>query len=1242
MLHATKTTSKSQVFAIALTAGLLAGMASLPGTAAVPISDIPLSLPQNVPGNLALVPSVEFPTLISVANFGNYDVDRTYVGYFDSGKCYEYHFDALEANRHFYPVARTTDRRCTAGAGQWSGNYMNWAATQTIDPFRLALTGGYRVRDTTAQTWVEKAIADRNSTSNFPRRTVSGNDLISRSTPIVVGSWGSIRNRIDGLGNKMRFTTDGQSARLDANAPTASNKSLVLPYNPAIHTLNNDQFPQGDNLHGIANRDQVVYEVSVRVAVCVAGFLEAHCKQYGNNSKPEGLIQEYSDRIRYSIFGYLNNGGDPEPDGGVMRARQKFVGPNTHYPELGLLANTANEWDPQTGILRQNPDATDASNTGASIVDSGVINYLNKFGQMNTGRTAKSFDNVSELYYAATRYFRNLGNVPSYSALPEDPAQKRQLVDGFPVIQTWDDPIRYSCQANVILGIGDTNTWRDKNLPGTGMSTVGEQVTRAAEVANDTTVDVVADLHRVLAMEGDPNASTRARADSFSGSTAHNNSGYIAALAYAAKTRDIRPDLRGKQTISSYWVDVIEGQAFKTKLTNQYWLTGKYGGFTVPDGFNPDFDPTVPAQVPALPDTAWWSGESVVDGSTTHYRRPNNFFVAADANRMVASLRQAFARISTETQTGAGAALAATSTQVLEGGRLFQGTFRAGVWTGDLAAYEIDPATNAPKTTPQWRAGTLLDARDWATRKIYTSNAAGTARVDFTAANATALDPGVADYIRGSRANEAAVAGSLRPRQSVLGDIVHSQPVYVPKTDTYSTRRSMVYVGSNGGMLHGFDADSGAEVFGFVPKAAIGASMNAYAKFDPLGNRHRYFVDGELTVREVGNKTYLVGTTGRGAPGVFALDVTDPDNVQVVWDKTGGTPASNIPALGNSLGKPVIAEVAANQWAAVLGNGPNSATGAGALIIVNLAGSNVGTVKPVSVGGTNNGLSAPVVWRPNSNGYFNVAYAGDINGRMLKFTSIDKNQTAIEVLFNTAPNTGDVAQPITAAPQVARRPNSNETWVFFGTGQYLNSADRANKAVQTWYGIKEDQANTNRSHLVQRRIIAESQTAGGRPIRAIEAGTLADLNNKRGWYIDLVAPVDVRQGERIVTPLLFQGLALVANTRIPDSSDPCASADRSWTMAIDPFTGSRFGGGSYFDANDDGEYNQDDMVVLPDGTRVPNSGIGHDQGTAGLITIGSVLLGVDDSGAIRRLNTNRLIGVASRVSWREIVLNTRS
>ena len=38
----------------------------------------------DVPGNLIFVPSVEWPTINSTASIGDYDILRTYIGYFDS------------------------------------------------------------------------------------------------------------------------------------------------------------------------------------------------------------------------------------------------------------------------------------------------------------------------------------------------------------------------------------------------------------------------------------------------------------------------------------------------------------------------------------------------------------------------------------------------------------------------------------------------------------------------------------------------------------------------------------------------------------------------------------------------------------------------------------------------------------------------------------------------------------------------------------------------------------------------------------------------------------------------------------------------------------------------------------------------------------------------------------------------------------------------------------------------------
>ncbi|HYL24951.1 MAG TPA: hypothetical protein VEV21_11200, partial [Burkholderiales bacterium] len=69
-----------------------------------------------------------------------------YYGYFDSFKCYTYD----TTNHKFDPVipqpANTpTDKYCTAGAGQWSGNFLNWATMTRIDIVRKVLYGGKRV-----------------------------------------------------------------------------------------------------------------------------------------------------------------------------------------------------------------------------------------------------------------------------------------------------------------------------------------------------------------------------------------------------------------------------------------------------------------------------------------------------------------------------------------------------------------------------------------------------------------------------------------------------------------------------------------------------------------------------------------------------------------------------------------------------------------------------------------------------------------------------------------------------------------------------------------------------------------------------------------------------------------------------------------------------------------------------------------------------------------------------------------
>jgi type IV pilus assembly protein PilY1 len=72
------------------------------------------------------------------------------------------------------------------------------------------------------------------------------------------------------------------------------------------------------------------------------------CTGYGTapvNWKPTGLIQENAMTVRFAAFGYLKD-DSLWRDGGVMRARMKFVGPN--QPILASPGSTSNpngEWD---------------------------------------------------------------------------------------------------------------------------------------------------------------------------------------------------------------------------------------------------------------------------------------------------------------------------------------------------------------------------------------------------------------------------------------------------------------------------------------------------------------------------------------------------------------------------------------------------------------------------------------------------------------------------------------------------------------------------------------------------------------------------------------------------------------------------------------------------------------------------------------------------------------------------------
>lgn len=104
-----------------------------------------------------------------------------YYGYFDYGKCYKYD----TSNGYYYPFALTTDKYCTSGDNQWSGNFLNWVAMSRIDVLRKVLYGGTRYTDTATLTVLERTLlpTDAHAWVKF----YGGSD-INRLTPFSAAS----------------------------------------------------------------------------------------------------------------------------------------------------------------------------------------------------------------------------------------------------------------------------------------------------------------------------------------------------------------------------------------------------------------------------------------------------------------------------------------------------------------------------------------------------------------------------------------------------------------------------------------------------------------------------------------------------------------------------------------------------------------------------------------------------------------------------------------------------------------------------------------------------------------------------------------------------------------------------------------------------------------------------------------------------------------------------------------------
>lgn len=564
----------------------------------------------------------------------------------------------------------------------------------------------------------------------------------------------------------------------------------------------------------------------------------------------------------------------------------------------------------------------------------------------------------------------------------------------------------------------------------------------------------------------------------------NNCSDHFDDVTYYMAHNDLRPDLEGDQTVSTYVVGFHEGgQLLREAAENG-------------DGL---------------------------------------FFLANNAVELIMSIEYAIQDILR--RISAGSAVAVVSTERGVDDRLYRGKFMPIDWDGYLESYAL-PYSNGDQAL--WEAGEILQQMNRSSRRIFT--AVGSNTYDFTTSSAASLREamGVATNLEASnlihwaRGNPTA---GLRNRQGwYLGDIVHSTPVVVGAPASYQAtpayqnfqeanqnRRKMVYVGANDGMLHAFDAQSGQERWAFVP----GFALPKFSVLADSGYCHTYTCDQTVTVEDMqlGGvwRTILVGNGREGGADMFALDITDPDSPEFMWQAT-------VPNGVSFLSEVEIARIDGRP-VALVGSGLDVTAGEAWIYAYDLAdGSLIGSRRLSSLK-VRNKATKPAVIDYDLDGDVDLIYIADMSGDLWRFdtrSSANPAAWSVSKLF-------DDNDPITANPVVAYG-ERGEVWVYFGTGVYLEDPDMVTAAQQYFYAV----ADRHDGNTATYKSLANQTTKPN--------GTLASAD--RGWYVELWGGL----GERVIEQAVVVAQNVIFTSFAP-SLDACVAGGESWLYQMAYNTG---------------------------------------------------------------------------------------
>lgn len=557
----------------------------------------------------------------------------------------------------------------------------------------------------------------------------------------------------------------------------------------------------------------------------------------------------------------------------------------------------------------------------------------------------------------------------------------------------------------------------------------------------------------------------------------------------------------------------VKNGADAVTLRDPLWYMAKYGSFDTGERLAFAARSSKSPEKAAVAGAATnWDSENNSDplcasGARCADGEPDGYFLARRPEQLELRLRQLLERISKANST----APALSSTQLLAGSLKYVTEFDPGSFSGNVKAFALLP-TGDFATTPASQGGERLKASpsrqiitndgftglpfQWATTGLSIATTPGyvqallgitTSSTATLSAQQSQLGSALVAYMRGETASEGAIF-RRRGLDSIMGPVVNSSPwvqdtqVAARYTDadfpagapsyrsfavSKANRASVLWVGANDGMLHGFRASDLSPVMSYVPSPLAARLASAMSVTNttavPLMDGSPFTADvlvptatagvttattGATAAAASAWRTYLFAPLGRGGRAVFALDVTGAAGLsatgadsEVLNEARAGSifkwvfTASDDADLGHGLLNPVRHNVSgqasqvvylnSGKFGLLVPNGYNASTGRAALFILNAEGPGAGAtswkdssnqprgyVKLVpQATDTANGLMGATWVDLDNNGTADVVYATDLKGQVWKFDLRSSNPSE----WRSALLSGGAAVPLFTA-----------------------------------------------------------------------------------------------------------------------------------------------------------------------------------------------------------------------------------